>query len=89
MPNDRLVQLAQAYIEQPLIQIGYKVRRGGLGTVMAIVILQPIEIAQANTSMQNRNLLLRQSSLIQLKIPKNKSFICSTISMTANVHNSF
>lgn len=68
MPNDFLVKLAQAYRLQPKIQIGYILRRGGLGTVTAIVMLQPIEIAQANTSMQNRNLLLRQSSLIQSRV---------------------
>jgi hypothetical protein len=65
MPNDFLVKLAQAYIAQPLIQIGYKVRRGGVGTVTAIVMLQPIEIAQAKTSTQKRNGLLFQSSCIQ------------------------
>ena len=32
-------------------------RRGGLGTVRAIVMLQPIEIAQANNSIQKRERL--------------------------------
>jgi hypothetical protein len=50
MPNDFLVKLAQAYIAHPVIHIGYKTSKGGLGTVAAIVIEQPIDIAQAVTS---------------------------------------
>jgi hypothetical protein len=38
--------------------MGYKIRRGGVGTVEAIVIEQPIDIAQAMTSRQKRTLLL-------------------------------
>jgi hypothetical protein len=38
--------------------MGYKIRRGGVGTVEAIVIEQPIDIAQARTSRQKRFLLL-------------------------------
>jgi hypothetical protein len=68
MPKDLRVQLAQAYIAQPLIQIGYKVSKGGVGTVEAIVMLQPIEIAQARTSTQKRNLLLAQSSRIHSSV---------------------
>jgi hypothetical protein len=55
MPNDRRVQLAQAYIAQPAIQIGYRANNGGVGTVAAIVIEQPIDIAQAVISTANRN----------------------------------
>jgi len=75
MPKERLLKAHQAYIAQPAIQTGYKARRGGLGTVTAIVILQPIDIAQAMTSRQNRSLSLFQSSLIQLNVPLNISFI--------------
>jgi hypothetical protein len=42
----------------PAIQMGYKARRGGLGTVRAIVILQPTDIAQARISKQKRSLSL-------------------------------
>jgi hypothetical protein len=42
---------------QPLIHTGYKARRGGFGTVIAMVIEQPILTAQANNSTANRNLL--------------------------------
>jgi hypothetical protein len=34
----------------PLIHIGYRITRGGLGTVSAIVIEQPMLIAQAAIS---------------------------------------
>jgi hypothetical protein len=54
MPNDFLVKAAQAYIAQPVIQIGYSVSSGGLGTVEAIVILHPMLIAQASNSIQKR-----------------------------------
>jgi len=54
MPNDFLVKEAQAYKEQPIIQIGYNANRGGFGTVEAMVILQPMLIAQANNSMKKR-----------------------------------
>jgi hypothetical protein len=48
---------------------------GGVGTVKAMVIEQPIEIAQAAISTQNLNLLLRQSSWIQSIVGFRKSFI--------------
>ena len=69
MPNDLRVQAAQAYIAQPTIQIGYKTRSGGVGTVSAIVIAHPIEIAQARSSTIKRIRLDAQSSLIQVNIP--------------------
>jgi hypothetical protein len=71
MPNDFLVYAAQAYIEQPRIQIGYRIISGGLGTVTAIVIAQPILIAQAKSSTIKRNLLERQSSWIHFNEFKN------------------
>lgn len=40
---------------QPAIQIGYNISKGGVGTVAAMVIEQPIEMAQAMTSTMNRN----------------------------------
>jgi hypothetical protein len=64
MPKDFLVQAAQAYIAQPRIQIGYKTRSGGLGTVNAIVMEHPIEIAQATSSTIKRKRLDAQSSRI-------------------------
>ena len=42
--------------------------RGGLGTVRAIVMLQPIDKAQAITSKTKRSLWLLKSSTIHLKI---------------------
>jgi hypothetical protein len=54
MPKLFLVKLAHAYIAQPLIQIGYNTSRGGVGTVAAMVIEQPILIAQASNSTQKR-----------------------------------
>ena len=69
MPKDFLVQAAQAYIAQPTIQIGYKTRSGGVGTVSAIVMLHPIDIAQATSSTIKRKRLDVQSSRIQLSIP--------------------
>jgi hypothetical protein len=68
MPKDFLVQAAQAYIAQPRIQIGYKIRSGGVGTVIAIVMLHPIDIAQAKSSTIKRKRLDAQSSRIHLKI---------------------
>jgi hypothetical protein len=53
MPKLFLVQEAQAYIAQPVIQIGYIASKGGLGTVRAIVIEQPMLIAQASNSTTN------------------------------------
>ena len=72
MPKDFLVQLAQAYIAQPAIQI---VRSGGVGTVTAIVIAQPILIAQASNSIIKRTRLDLKSSLIQYNVGLNNSFM--------------
>ena len=69
MPKDFLVQAAQAYIAQPRIQIGYRIRSGGVGTVNAIVMEHPIDIAQAKSSTIKRKRLDVQSSRIQLNIP--------------------
>jgi hypothetical protein len=68
MPKDFLVQAAQAYIAQPRIQIGYRIRSGGLGTVNAIVTEHPIDIAQAKSSITKRTRLDAQSSRIQFEI---------------------
>lgn len=54
MPNERRLQLAQAYMAQPEIQIGYSHSHGGLGTVIDMVMEQPMDIIQANTSTQKR-----------------------------------
>jgi hypothetical protein len=59
----------------PAIQTGYSASKGGLGTVTAMVIEQPILTAQASNSTTKRNLLLCQSSLIQSKVGFNSSFI--------------
>ena len=77
MPKDLRVQAAQAYIAQPVIQTGYKARSGGLGTVSAIVMRHPIEIAQASNSTVKRKRLDAQSSLIQPNIPDSISFTVS------------
>jgi hypothetical protein len=79
MPKDFLVQLAQAYKAQPVIQIGYRVRSGGVGTVSAIVILQPILIAQASNSTAKRILLDLKSSRIHSIVGLNKSIIIISI----------
>jgi hypothetical protein len=55
MPTDRRVQAAQAYMAQPAIQTGYRANNGGVGTVAAMVIEQPIDMAQAVISTANRN----------------------------------
>jgi hypothetical protein len=73
MPKDFLVHAAQAYIAQPVIQIGYKVSNGGLGTVRAITSAQPTEIAHANNSKANRTGCDLQSSPIQVKILATRS----------------
>lgn len=69
---------------QPQIHTGYKARSGGVGTVMAIVTEQPIDIHQARLSRQKRILLLAQSSMIQLKIPYSISFILQKTKSPAN-----
>ena len=75
MPKDFLVQAAQAYIAQPPIQIGYRIRSGGVGTVNAIVMLHPIDIAQATSSTTKRIRLDDQSFRIQLKVERKISII--------------
>jgi hypothetical protein len=57
---------------QPVIQMGYKVSKGGFGTVVAMVIEQPIDMAQAMSSMTKRAGLLSQSSRIQSSVGLNK-----------------
>ena len=59
MPKLFRVQAAQAYMAQPAIQIGYRISKGGFGTVAAMVIEQPILIAQANSSTTNLTLFVR------------------------------
>jgi hypothetical protein len=59
----------------PHIQTGYNAIRGGLGTVIAIVIEQPIDIAQPRSSAIKRNLFEVKSFLIQSKVGLNKSII--------------
>lgn len=68
MPKDLRVKAAHKYKEQPKIQIGYKRSSGGLGTVRAIVIEQPIEIAHAKSSIAKRRGWDFQSSCIHLKM---------------------
>ena len=53
---------------QPAIHTGYKARRGGFGTVSAMVIEQPIDMAQANNSTTKRQRLEVKSSLIHEKV---------------------
>jgi hypothetical protein len=79
MPKDLRVNAAQAYKEQPVIQIGYSIRRGGDGTVRAIVRAQPILIAQARISTSKLNLFDCQSSLIHEKVLYSASFINSSL----------
>lgn len=55
MPVDRLVHAAQPKIAHCAMNIGYKIRNGGLGNVSAIVTAHPILIAHAEIS--NRNLI--------------------------------
>lgn len=73
MPKDLRVQEAQAYILQPSIHTGYRYSSGGFGTVAAIVIEQLIEIIQASNSIQKRERLDCQSSLIHSTVGLNKS----------------
>ncbi len=73
MPKDLRLQAAQAYIAQPAIQIGYRIRSGGLGTVNAIAMAHPIESAQARSSTTKRIRFDVQSSFIQVNIPDTQS----------------
>jgi hypothetical protein len=75
MPKLFLVQAAQPYKAQPVIQIGYNTIRGGFGTVLAIVMLQPMLIHQAKSSTQKRKRLDCQSLRIQSIVGLKKS-IC-------------
>jgi hypothetical protein len=79
MPKDLRVNAAQAYRAQPVIQTGYNMRRGGDGTVRAIVRAQPILIAQARISTAKRSLFDSQSSLIHEKVLYKASFIRSSL----------
>ena len=73
MPKDLRLQAAQAYIAHPRIQMGYKTRSGGVGTVIAITKAHPIEIAQASNSTTKRKRLDAQSSWIQFRLRKTMS----------------
>ena len=55
MPKDLLVHAAQAYMTQPDIHMGYKTKKGGVGTVMANITLVAKDMAQAKTSTVNLN----------------------------------
>jgi len=55
MPNERRLQLAQAYMAQPAIQVGYSTSHGGWGTVIDMVMEQPMDIIHAVTSTQKRS----------------------------------
>lgn len=53
MPKDLLVHAAQAYMTQPDIHMGYKTKKGGVGTVMANIIAVAKDMAHAKTSTVN------------------------------------
>lgn len=75
MPKLLRVQAAQAYMAQPAIHTGYRASSGGLGTVTAMVMEQPIDTAQANNSTRKRKGLLAQSSRIHTRVGLNRSMI--------------
>ena len=53
MPKLLRVQAAQAIMPQPAINKGYKIKNGGCGMVMAMVMAQPTLINQAVNSATN------------------------------------
>ncbi len=71
MPNEFLLQAAQAYIMHPVIQTTYNSRRGGVGTVKAITIEHPMLAAQAITSTENLNEFDLKSLEIHCKVCSN------------------
>jgi len=54
MPKERRLHDAQAYMAQPEIQMGYSHSHGGWGTVMLMVMEQPMDVAHAVNSTQKR-----------------------------------
>ena len=65
MPKLPRVQLAQRYMAQPEIHMGYSICKGGVGTVAAIMRLHEMLSSQAVTSTQKRTGCACQSSCIQ------------------------
>ena len=68
------VQLAHANTAHCEIKSGYKIINGGLGSVSAMVMAQPILPAHASTSSMKRKGQTRKSALIQFTIPNTTSF---------------
>ena len=75
MPELCRVQAAQAKIAHWVINKGYKIKNGGLGTVSIMVNAQPMLRNQAKISNAQRTGFDRQSSLIQFATPNNNSRI--------------
>lgn len=73
MPELRRVQEAQAKIAHCVINSGYNIKNGGVGTVNIMVKLQPILRNQASISKKHRMGFDRQSSCIQAKVFVKKS----------------
>jgi hypothetical protein len=53
IPKEFLLYAVHAYKEQPVMNIGYKKIKGGLGIVIAMITAQLMLIAQAITSRIN------------------------------------
>jgi hypothetical protein len=68
------VQAAHAKIAHWVMNSGYRIKKGGVGTVNIIVTEQPILMNHAKISRKQRRGLLRQSSLIQATMLKINSF---------------
>lgn len=74
MPKLRLVQAAHPNIAHCVINNGYRIRKGGVGTVSIIVKLQAMLSTQAKISRKHRTGLLAQSSRIQSRVFLKSSF---------------
>ena len=75
MPKLLRVQAAYAYMQQPVIHMGYSNKKGGVGTVAANITLVAMLSAQATTSTQNLKGCVLKSSRIHSMIPAKILFI--------------
>ena len=75
MPVLRLVHAAQPNIAHCVINNGYSIRKGGVGTVNIMVTLHPMLRNQARISSTHLTGLDFQSSRTQLATPVRKLFI--------------
>lgn len=89
MPELLRVQAAQENIAHCTINKGYKIKKGGVGTVNIIVNEQPILKTHASISRKQRRGLDFQSSLIHVIVLKTNSFIIFIDDLLQNNFNHF